>query len=95
LNNKEKTTEKKKFSKSNKGKRTYIAWDENDSTTSCSSKKEEEINLCLMRKEESMVSSAGSNNSSMSANYSTMLQAFHEMHEEANRLAWVNNSLKV
>jgi len=48
-----------------------------------------------MRKEESMVSSAGSNNSSMSANYSTMLQAFHEMHEEANRLAWVNNSLKV
>jgi len=33
-----------------------------------------------------MVSSAGSNNSSMSENYSTLLQAFHETHEEANRL---------
>ena len=51
LNNKEKIVEKKKFSKSSKGKRAYIAWDKNDSTTSCSSKEEEEINLCLMGKE--------------------------------------------
>jgi len=64
LNNKDKTVEKKKFSKSSKGKRAYIAWDENDSTTSCSSKEEDEINLCLMGKEESMVSNVDSNNSS-------------------------------
>jgi len=34
-----------------------------------------------------VVSSADSNNSSMSENYSALLQAFHETHEEANRLA--------
>jgi len=39
LNNKDKTVEKKKFSKSSKGKRAHIAWDENDSTTSCSQRK--------------------------------------------------------
>jgi len=94
LNNKDKTAEKKKFNKSSKGKRAYIAWDENDSTTSCSSNEEEEINLCLMGKEESTVSSADSNNSSVSENYTTLLQAFHEMHEEANRLAEVNKRLK-
>jgi len=32
LVHKEKTLNKKKFSKNNKGKRAYIAWDENDST---------------------------------------------------------------
>jgi len=73
LNNKDRTAEKKKFSKRSKGKRAYITWDENDSTTSCSLKEEEEINLCLMGKEESMVSSDDSNNSSMSKNYNTLL----------------------
>jgi len=34
LMHKEKILEKKKFNKNNKGKRAYIAWDENDSTTS-------------------------------------------------------------
>jgi len=51
--------EKRKFNKYNKGKRVFIAWDENDSTTSFSSK-EEEINLCLMAKLQSEVSSANS-----------------------------------
>jgi len=41
-----------------------------------------------------MVSSVDSNNSSMSENYSILLQAFHETHEEANRLVGVNNRLK-
>ena len=96
MNHKNKATaaaaEKKKFSKNGKGKRAYIAWEENDSTTSCSSKEEEEINLCLMGKENSEVSSTAS---STSENYSTLLQAFHETtHEEANRLASVNNRLK-
>jgi len=83
--------EKKKFSKNDKGKKAYIAWEENDSTTSCSSKEEEEINMCLMGKENSEVSSTAS---STSENYSTLLQAFHETHEEANRLPSVNNRLK-
>jgi len=48
LVHKDKAAEKKKFSKSSKGKRAYVAWDKNDSTTSCSSKEEEEINLRLM-----------------------------------------------
>jgi len=48
----------------------------------------------MMGKEESTVSSADSNNSCISENYSTLLQAFHEMHEEANKLARVNNRLK-
>jgi len=51
LTHKEKIVEKKKFNKKSKGKRAYIAWDENDSTTNSSSKEEEEINLCLMTKE--------------------------------------------
>jgi len=60
LAHKEKVVEKNKVNKHNKGKRTYIAWDENDSTTSSSSKEEEEINLCLMAKEQLAVSSASS-----------------------------------
>ena len=95
MNHKDKTTaaatEKKKFNKNGKGKRAYIAWEENDSTTSYSSKEEEEINLCLMGKETSEVSSTAL---STSENYNTFLQAFHETHEEANRLASVNNRLK-
>jgi len=40
------------------------------------------------------VSSENSSNSFNSANYSSLLQAFHETHEEANRLALSNNRLK-
>jgi len=42
---KEKAMENRKFNKNNKGKRAYIAWDENDSTSSSSSIEEEEINV--------------------------------------------------
>ena len=95
MNHKDKATaavvEKKKFSKNGKGKRAYIPWEENDSTTSCSLKEDEEINMCLMGKENSEVRRTAS---STSENYSTLLQAFHETHEEANRLASVNNRLK-
>jgi len=44
-----------------------------------------------MGKEDSEVSST---TSSTSENYNTLLQAFHETHKEANRLAGVNNRLK-
>ena len=42
----------------------------------------------------SEVSSENSNTSFNSANYSSLLQAFYETHEEANRLALSNNRLK-
>jgi len=42
----------------------------------------------------SEVSSESSNTSFNSANYSSLLQAFHETHEEADKLALSNNRLK-
>jgi len=42
----------------------------------------------------SKVSSENSSTSFHSANYSSLLQAFHETHEEANRLVLSNNRLK-
>jgi len=47
-----------------------------------------------MAGENSEVSSENSNTSFNSANYSSLLHAFHETHEEANRLALSNNRLK-
>jgi len=52
------------------------------------------LNLCFMAKEEDDVSSVSSSNSSNAENYSQLLQAFQETHEEANRLALLNNRLK-
>jgi len=86
---KEKALEKKKFSKNSSGKKTYIAWDENDSTTSPSSK--EDKNLCLMAKDQFEVSSSRSSISMNLENYSTLLQAFLETHDEPNRLTLTNN----
>ena len=83
---KEKTLYKKKFNK-NKGKRAYIAWDENGSTTNSSSKEDEDINLCLMGKDQFEVSSVNSNIPMNHENYRALLQAFLETHDEANRLA--------
>jgi len=95
LVHKEKDVERRKFNKTSKGKRAYIAWDENDSTTSSSSKEEEKkINLCLLAKEQSEVSSASSSISLNQENYSTLLQAFFETSDEVNRLALANNKLK-
>jgi len=52
------------------------------------------LNLCFMTKKEDDSSSVSSSNSSSSENYSQLLQAFQETHEEANRLALLNNQLK-
>jgi len=52
---------------------------------------DEEVNLCLMAKEESKSSSVSSNTSINFENYSQLLDAFKETHEEANRLALLNN----
>jgi len=47
-----------------------------------------------MAKKEDDASSAISSTSSNAKNYSQLLQAFQEIHEEANRLALSNNRLK-
>jgi len=53
------------------------------------------FNLCFMAKQEDDASSVSFSISSNSENYSQLLQAFQETHEEANRLALLNNRLKV
>jgi len=69
--------------------------DENEvSSSSSSSSEDEKANLCLIAEEDDDSSSSSSVSScaSLSAeNYSQLLQAFKETHEEANRLAFSNN----
>ena len=52
------------------------------------------LKLCFMARKEDDSSSVSSSNSSNSENYSQLLQAFQEAHEEANRLALLNNRSK-
>jgi len=93
--NENKSSNKEKRGKS---KRAYIAWDENKvSSSSFSSSEDEKSNLCLMEEgdDDSSSSSSVSSCASLSAeNYSQLLQAFKETHEEANRLTFSNNRLK-
>jgi len=94
------SNEKKSSYKEKKGKsrRAYIAWDENEvSSSSSSSSEDEKANMCLIAEgdDKSCISSNVSSCSSLSAeNYSKLLQAFQETHEEANRLVLLNNRLK-
>ena len=69
----------------------YIAWDENEVL---SSSEDEKSNLCLMVEGEDDSSSVSSCASLNAENYSQLLQAFKETHEEANRLDLLNNWLK-
>ena len=79
----------KKHKKKGKSRRAY-----NDDSSSSSSSDEEEANVCLMTRQESDTSSVSSCTSLNAENYSQLLQAFKETHEEANRLAILNNRLK-
>jgi len=92
LVSKEKTNEKKDH-KVGKRRKAYIAWEDNASTSNSSSQ-DVEVNLCLMAGENFEVSSENSSAFFNSANYSSLLHAFHETHEETNRLALSNNRLK-
>ena len=88
--------EKKSSNKEKRGKskRADIAWDENKVSSSSEDKK---ANLCLMAEgddDSSSLSSVSSCASLSAENYSQLLQAFKEIHEEANRLALSNNRLK-
>ena len=91
-----KEMKKKSSYKEKKGKsrRAYIAWDENEVS---SSSEDEKANICLIAEgdDESCSSSNVSSCASLSAeNYSKLLKAFQETHEEANRLVLSNNQLK-
>jgi len=90
LTNTEKTIEKKNY-KAGKGRKAYIAWEDNASSTRNSSQEDIE-DMCLMAGKNFEVSSENSNTSIDSTNYSSLLQDFH--HEEVNRLALSNNRLK-
>jgi len=54
-------------------------------------KNKKSLNLCFMARREDDSRSVSSSNSE---NYGQFLQAFQETHEEANRLALLNNQLK-
>jgi len=85
--------EKKSRKKEKKGKsiKAYIVWDENEVS---SSSEDEKANMCLMAKGEDDSRSVSSCASLNAENYSQLLQAFKETHEEANRLDIMNNWLK-
>jgi len=48
---------------------------------------DEEIKLCLIAEHESDTNNVSSNSSESHENYSKLLDAFKETHEEANKLA--------
>jgi len=82
---------RKRIAKLDKNRRAYIAWEDNDTSSSRSSHEDVEVNLCLMARQNSELSSINSSVSFNSENYSSLLQAFLETHEEAKRLALSNN----
>ena len=92
-----KRKEKKPSYKDKKGKtkRAYIAWDENEVS---SSSEDEKANIFLIAEEEDDESCSSSEVSSCASlneqNYSELLEAFQETHDEANRLVLSNNRLK-
>jgi len=80
----------KKYKKKDKERKEYI----DDSSSSSSSMDDEEANLCFMEKEEFESSSVSSSSSINVENYSQLLEAFKETHEESNRLTLLNNQLE-
>ena len=96
--NKSKEKKSSNKEKKNKTKRAYIAWDENEvSSSSSSSSEDEKANICLIVEDdnESCSSSEVSSCAYLNEqNYSELLEAFQETHDEANRLVLSNNRLK-
>jgi len=84
--------ERKNFKKHEKKGKSRSAY--NDDSSSSSSSDEEEANVCLMIRQESDISSVCSNTSINFEDYSQLLDAFNETHEEANRLTLLNKRLK-
>nr|KYP32980.1 Retrovirus-related Pol polyprotein from transposon TNT 1-94 [Cajanus cajan] len=88
-----KQQEEKKIKKNAKGKRAYIAWEDNDSSTSSDESECEENNLCLMAgtDHDTIVS-----DSDLESNpdYDQLQEAFIQIHEEAVKLGALNSKLK-
>jgi len=82
----------KKGNKDRKHKKAYIAWEDNASTTSDSFTDEEAANVCLMAK--SMDESSTIEETKVNSEFEEVLEAFNEMHGEAQRLAILNKKLK-
>ena len=86
------TKQKKSF----KNRRTYIACDDNDASSLSDSSDEEEADLCLMDDiyEDETKSNVSDSFSESNTNYDNLLDAFKELHEEAQRLIFANKTLK-
>jgi len=82
----------KRAKKDIKQKKAYIAWEDNGSTTSDSSSDEEIANVCLMEK--SMNDLSTSEEVEVNPDFEELVEAFNEMHEEAQRLVVLNKKLK-
>ena len=85
--------EKKNKGSFKKKKKAYISWDDNKSTTSSDSSEEEEANLCLMGNNE-VGSKVSIFYSEVDDNYDQLLDAFNEIHQEAQQMFGANNLLK-
>ncbi|KAL5191425.1 hypothetical protein HKD37_04G010705 [Glycine soja] len=79
-----KQVSEKKGKNDRKQKKAYIAWEDNASTSSNSSSDEEVANVCLMAK--SMNDSSTMEETKVNSEFEEVLEAFNEMHEEAQRL---------
>lgn len=83
----------RRFQKNQKGKRAYIAWEENDSDTSNSDA--EEANLCLMAKhEEEDEEEVSYQDSDFSLSYDELLIACEELNYKTIKLAKIASSSK-
>jgi len=87
-----KTYWSKKGKKDRKQKKAYIAWEDSASTTFDSSSDEEIANICLMEKSTNDPST--SKEFEVNSDFEELLEAFNEMHEEAQRLVVLNKKLK-
>ena len=73
-------------------KKAYIPWEDNASTTSNSSSDEEIANACLTTKSMNYLST--SEKTKVNPDSKELLEAFNEMHEEAQRLVVLNKKMK-
>uniref|UniRef100_A0A151UI68 Uncharacterized protein n=1 Tax=Cajanus cajan TaxID=3821 RepID=A0A151UI68_CAJCA len=88
-----KQQEEKKSKRNGKGKRAYIAWEDNDSNTTSDESEYEENNLCLMAvtDQDTIVS-----DSDLESNpdFDQLQEAFIQIHKEAVKLDALNSKLK-
>ena len=82
----------KKGKNDTKQKKAYIAWKDSASTNSDSSSQEEIAKVCLMVK--SVNDPSTNEETKVNPEFEELLEAFNEIHEEAQRLVVLNKMLK-